>query len=200
MIDTLRGLLAHLRIEDGKWDLLMVGDGSGSKWNNPGGWAVTLIVQGRHSGQPHYLTPFVGGVNRGPINWLEAMPYWLGIRHHYYDMEGRKLCQTGGGVEVHIVTDSEWTVRTMSGEFKADTHADMVSLFTFFEAKGYRIHWHHMKRDTLKLNSMMDTLSVNAREYMSAIELPKVSDEFPEFNVNQSSTETQTTGSCSSTP
>jgi len=177
-INTLQDLLQTLHVPINGWDLILVGDGSGSQWDTPGGWACGMITRSRETGDIHYLTPLVGAVSQGPINWLEALPYWHGIRHHFYAMNGRALCEAGG-VDVHIVSDSEWTVKAMSGKYQANTHADMVLLFNFFRAQGYRLRWHHMRREIVKLNSIADKLSVNAREYINALEYPVISEEFP---------------------
>lgn len=177
-IDTLQKLIQSIHVPVDNWDLILIGDGSGSKWNNPGGWACAMIVRARRTGDVHYLTPFVGAVSRGPINWLEAMPYWHALRHHFYDMGGKELC-AAGGVEVHIVSDSEWVVKSMSGRWNTKTHGDMLALFNYFRHQGYRIWWHHYHRDVVKMNSIVDRLAVNAREYINAIEYPVVSDEFP---------------------
>lgn len=177
-IDTLVKLIDAIHVPIAAWDLILVGDGSGSKWNNPGGWACTMIMRSRKNNDVHYMTPFVGAVSRGPINWLEAMPYWHCIRHHYFDMGGKELCE-GGGVDVHVVSDSEWVVKTMSGRYKANVHGDMLALFNYFRSKGYRISWHHFHRDVVTLNGIVDQLAVNAREYINEIEYPLVSVEFP---------------------
>lgn len=180
MINNLRDMLQALRIPADGWDLLLVGDGSGSKWNNPGAWACTMLVRARKSGEVIYLTPFIGAVTRGSINWLEAMPYWHCLRHHFYEMEGKRQLQNYA-LHVHIVTDSLFTVNVMSGIANAETHDDMVTLFRFYEAKGYKLHWHHAKRETISLNSLMDELAATGREYMSSMipEIPRISDEFP---------------------
>lgn len=177
-IETLQELIRAIRVPTENWDMILVGDGSGSKWNNPGGWACAMIIRNRLSGEVHYLTPFTGAVSRGPINWLEAVPYWHCLRHHYYEMGGKELCARGG-VEVHIVSDSEWVVKAMSGQYRAKTHGDMVVLFNYFQNKGYQIWWHHFHREVVKLNSIVDRLAVNAREYINEIEPPVISREFP---------------------
>lgn len=177
-IETLEQLLKRFNMPTRGWDLVLVGDGSGSRWNNPGGWACTMIMRDRKSGKIHYLTPFVGGVSRGPINWLEAMPYWHCIRHHYHDMGGKQMCETGG-VVVHAVTDSMWVARSMSGRNKLKIHNDMLMLFNWYKKAGYQIWWHHFPREVVRLNSVADRLSANARAYIGAIEPPIVSDEFP---------------------
>lgn len=178
VIGTLSALLKNLRVPATGWDVMLVGDGSGSKWNNPGGWACAMIIRKRDTGRIHYLKPFSGAVSRGPINWLEALPYWHCIRHHYYAMNGKKLAEEGG-VDVHVVSDSQWVVNTMSGRYVAKAHGDMVTLFHYFQTKGYRIWWHHRTRETVKLNSITDRLAVNAREYINLMECPTISIEFP---------------------
>lgn len=180
MIDNLQDLLKELKVPADNWDLLLVGDGSGSKWNNPGGWACTMIVRSRKTGEAVYLTPLLGSVSRGSINWLEAMPYWHCLRHHFYEMDGKRQLKLRQ-INVDVVSDSSFVVDVMSGKGNAEVHEDMVTLFNFFEAKGYRIKWHHARRESSVLNSLMDELAANAREYMSSLvsEIPRISDEFP---------------------
>ena len=59
-ITTLNELIESIHVPMDQWDIILVGDGSGSKWNNPGGWACAMILRTRHTGEVHYLTPFVG--------------------------------------------------------------------------------------------------------------------------------------------
>jgi hypothetical protein len=177
-INNLDDMFRELRMPSNGWDLILIGDGSGSKWDNPGGWACSMIMKSRETKEVHYFTPLVGAVSRGSINWLEAVPYWHCLRHHYYHMDGKELC-ADGGVDVFIVSDSEWVVKTMSGRQSARTHDDMVMLFQYYRQHGYRMQWRHVKRDVIKMNKIVDMLAVNAREYISDMEYPSVSKEFP---------------------
>ncbi len=178
MIKNLQHLIARLGIPVNDWDVILVGDGSGSAWHSPCGWACTLMFRERRTGHVHYLTPFTGATSRGSIQWCEAMPYWCCLRYHYHEMNGKQHCQQGG-VRVDIVSDSEWVCNTMSGQHKAKTHEDMVMLFQWYKEHGYDIHWHHMPRTEVYLNVLMDEMSAEAREYISAMEYPPVSDLFP---------------------
>lgn len=85
-------LLNFLGIAPNLWNLLLMGDGSGSASSMPGGWACfgveqTFDPQGCSSIKYH--EPVFVAVSHGPINWLEILPYWHFIRQHYYYMEGK---------------------------------------------------------------------------------------------------------------
>lgn len=168
MISNLKELKARLTLPD-DWDLLLVGDGSGMSWTSPGGWCGAMLERSRESGAVKYYPLFVGGVNRGSINWMEAMPYWVMVRHHYHKGGGRQLTD----IETHIISDSKWVVEAMQGRYLLKNHQDMRALFKFYRNKGYRFHWHHLKREELSLNSLADKLAAVGREYMSFSEAPR---------------------------
>lgn len=74
---------------------------------------------------------------------------------------------------VHIVTDSQWASLAMSGRARVKYHRDMLAIFAMFQDWGYQIHWHHVSRETILLQSLADRLSAQAREYMMAVEAPQ---------------------------
>ena len=171
----LESLLNFLGIAHNLWNLLLLGDGSGSLPTKPGGWACFGVEQTfDENGQStiKYHEPVFGAVSCGPINWLETLPYWHFVRQHYYYMGGKEQCLTGK-VIVHIVTDSQWAARAMSGHARAKYHRDMATMFAAFQDWGYQLHWHHVSRETILLQSLADRLSAQAREYLSAVEAPQ---------------------------
>ena len=170
----INALLKFLNVSPDKWNLLLMGDGSGSMASNPGGWACFAVEQGEYQQELTYHRPVYGAVSAGPINWLETLPYWHFLRHHYYYLGGKSLCAKNR-VTTHIVTDSQWAAQTMSGRSKAKYHKDMQMMFAMYSEWGYNLVWHHVSRETVMLQSLADRLSAQAREYMQAVELP------PEF-------------------
>lgn len=149
------------------WDVLIVGDGSGSKNNSPSGWASVLIdreTQGRRI--------FGGHVNAGSIAFAEAMPYVQAL--NWYDrMYGETRLRERPFCDVHIVTDSAVTagVANRANE-SADFHtvvantrsmsylsAYCVAMISF----RYRLHWHWQRRESSDLNVICDLLSRHHR-------------------------------------
>lgn len=177
----LQPLLSFLGIEEENWNLLLFGDGSGSRQDWPGGWACFAIEQILNplDKRLKYHKPVYGAVSAGPINWMECLPYWHFIRHYHYYLGGKDLCQNGK-VIVHVATDSEWTAQAMSGQVRVKVHRDMVTLYETLRAWGYHIRWHHVGRETLLLQSLADRLSAQAREYLSAVEPPPEFDDLKE--------------------
>src|SRR5215471_12302353 len=83
-------LVRELVARGESWDFLVVGDGSGSNWKRPIGWAARLVE--RASGQRQ---TFHGHANRGTVNVAEMMALlwpllWIAAR------EAERF-QAGGG-------------------------------------------------------------------------------------------------------
>lgn len=103
------------RIGNPPWDLLVIGDGSGSGWNEACGWACTLI-----SNHQQLRRFFYGAMDCGSINLAEAMPYLQSLT--WYDVHhGKERLKALGYLRVHILTDSQvtanWGNQAMSGEY-----------------------------------------------------------------------------------
>ena len=135
-----------------------------------------MLERDRDTEKVRIHAPFVGGVNRGSINWVEAMPYWHMLRHHYHQLGGAALER----VAAYVVTDSEWAAKAMSGEFRLKSHNDMFVLFKWFKSNGYEIVWNHLKRETVVLNTLADQLAALGREYMSFKDAPTLKGTFLE--------------------
>ena len=171
-INNLKSLLDRLRVPE-YWDLIMVGDGSGSGWESPGGWCGIMLERDRETGLVKYHKPAIGGVNRGSINWLEAMPYWHMLREYNHNTE------TAPPIDVFIFSDSKWVVEAMSGKFRLKSHRDMRAVFRMYQQDGYRLNWTHVPREVLALNSLADRIATTGREYMTMPDTPSVKGVFP---------------------
>lgn len=158
-------ILQHFKITT--WDVLIVGDGSGSKNNSPSGWAAVLIdreTRGRRV--------FGGHANAGSIAFAEAMPYIQAI--NWYDRAfGETRLRNRPFCDIHVVTDSSTTANIGA---RANETSDFSSLVggtravSFLSAYcrallnfRYRLHWHWQRRESSELNVICDLLSKQHR-------------------------------------
>jgi len=172
MLSDISALLAGIQVKE--WDLLLMGDGSGSGHACPGGWACFPVANDK--GNHVFLDPVFGAVSHGSINLMEVMPYWHFLHQHYYYMGGAETCLEKK-IQVHVITDSQWAATAMSGRGKITVNRDMMALFAIFRDWGYQIHWHHVSRETIELQSMADRLAAQVRDYVKAVEHPPEFDE-----------------------
>lgn len=156
--ETLERLLKRLGIS--KWDFVIVGDGSGSGWTREAGWASVSIE--RETGERQIWS---GCVNRGTVNFAEAMAYmqpltWLAAR----EAERRKSARTRAW-QVHIITDSEYcqTAGTNGCRSSASNSA-LWAAFSAFNMAGLILQWHWVPRDSCELNRLCDAVSKVARQ------------------------------------
>lgn len=168
--------LTHFLGIENNWDLILLGDGSGSQPDLPGGWACfgVELQQAACERTVVFHEPVWGAVSAGPINLMESMAYWAFLHHFHYYGGGRELCKKTR-LKTHIVTDSEWAAANMSGKGRTKYHRELVTVFSMYHDWGYQLHWHHVNRETILLQSLADRLSAQAREYVLAVEPP------PEF-------------------
>jgi len=135
-VTKLQELLQRFNIR--KWDVLLIGDGSGTTWDKPVGWSVILLdlVTGRRQ----LLT---GARNRGSINRVELQPYLEALAYHYYGLYKGNLPPRI--IDVHVISDSEVTVKCGRGEYQRKTNNDLWCMLDFWKTKGYNLTWHYVK-------------------------------------------------------
>lgn len=157
--ESLQDLLTRLHIKE--WDFLVVGDGSGSNWGYPAGWAAVSIENTTLARQEWW-----GTVNRGTVNFAEIMAYmqflnWLGAREDDRRANGKRRRV----LNVHIITDSQYCERTGSSAVKGNVRKNSVlwAAFDVFARQGILLHWHWLKREDIALNQYADKLSKLAR-------------------------------------
>jgi ribonuclease HI len=169
-LKTLHEICSTLRIDRNYCDILMIGDGSGSMAEQPGGWAVNIIEMERESHLPVRGTLLAGGQTQASINFLEAATYWYGLHHLHYVLGWDKRVKPDNPAYVVIVTDSEWTAQAMGGACRLKAHKDLKTMFDLYRSWGYLLYWHHTVRDKILLNNLADVMSASAREYMAMLE------------------------------
>jgi|TARA_R110000824_G_scaffold6133_3_gene28189 ribonuclease HI len=157
--ESLEALLERLNIE--KWDLLLVGDGSGSNWNFECGWGCVSIHRDTLARKAWY-----GAMNSGTVNFAEIMAYIQPLT--WYTSREQQLRKKGLGSKfrnVHIVTDSRYVQSTgdRPGKGPSLKNSALWQMFKSFPAHGILLHWHWIRRDTVELNQFSDRLSKDAR-------------------------------------
>jgi ribonuclease HI len=150
MIVSLNDLLAS--VDCPRWDLLLAGDGSGTQWDKPAGWAVVSID--RQSGE---RKAFVGGVNSGTVNRAEASCYLHALAYDFNHRQNHKLLTAR---HVIIFSDSQVTVNTGNGTYSPSTNnPDLWHAYDFFRQQGYRITFYLIPRNSNPLHVAVDTAS-----------------------------------------
>jgi len=151
-----------------QWDVLLVGDGSGSGWAHACGWAATLICR-RHQARRF----FYGGMDCGSVNFAESMPYIQAIT--WYDAHhGKALLKQLGMLRVHILTDSQviagWGTKAMQGHSELPRkHIGLFSAMREYRRLGYHCNFHWAPRMTTELNWAADLMAgLTRREVINA--------------------------------
>ena len=155
------------RIGNPRWDVLIVGDGSGSGWAQACGWAATLIDNRRQARRFFY-----GGMDCGSVNFAEAMPYVQSLTwydHHY----GKESLEQVGFLNVHILTDSQviaqWGTRAQQSE--GDLPRKMLAIWATmreYRRLGYHCTYHWAPRLTTTLNWAADIMAGICRREVTA--------------------------------
>lgn len=152
--EPLEQLLRRFNI--GRWDYLIVGDGSGSGWGGQVGWA-SVVVEANTLAR----TVFAGGMNRGTVNIGEIMAYLQPLEFlSSQEIKRREETKRHRAVYVHILTDSQYCRNTGNvGGRMARANAGLWAVFDAFKRHGFVIRWHWVKRETCGLNSYCDKVS-----------------------------------------
>jgi hypothetical protein len=163
-------VLGELSVHE--WEVLLIGDGSGSGWDRACGWASILIER-----QSARRKTFFGAMNLGTVNIGEVKPYVHALAW-YSEGPGRERLhglRSNGRLPrlpVHIITDSEIIANQGSGVARRKANRPWWAALDELAAMGYDLNWHWMARDRLGLNMLMDYLSRAARKAVESVRLP----------------------------
>lgn len=157
------------RMEIKTWDLLLVGDGSGSSWGKECGWGCVSIEHETMSRRVWH-----GAMNDGTINFAEIMAYlqpltWYVSRELHRRKKGQKVKLQ----QVHILTDSSYAAHSPDRDLASSANSLIWQVFKQFAAQGIIVHWHWIRRETVDLNLFADQLSKNARLNLKGKDLIK---------------------------
>lgn len=93
--------------------IYVITDGSCYK-DQIGGWAALVITE---TGRKELI---YGGSNKTTVNRCELLPVIKGLSFLYYKiLKGRK------GLPVTLISDSEYTIRTLSGEYDPSKNTEL---------------------------------------------------------------------------
>jgi len=175
--ETLDALLARLGIK--QFDLLLIGDGSGSNWNFECGWGCVSIEHDTLARKAWY-----GSMNAGTVNFAEIMAYLqpLGWYVNREMIRRKKSSYKVRTRHVHIITDSQYVKTRGTNKDKdllSGKNGALWQVFRQFGAQGMLLHWHWIPRETVELNQFADQLSKAARLNIKGKDLPtKVEESF----------------------
>lgn len=165
--DTLARFLATHHIA--AWDVLLFGDGSGSVWEQPCGWASVSIerVAPQTSGAAGPVRRvWYGALNNGTVNMAEALAYLAPLNWLVAQDEDRRK-NTGmrrTAHRIHIFTDSQYCRDSGNRAGRSlGKNSVLWAAFDVFKRHGYLIEWHWIRRDQVALNQYVDLLSKLAR-------------------------------------
>lgn len=122
------------------WDYLIVGDGSGTSWQNACGFSS--VVFSRTSGSVRH---FSGGMSAGTNIFAEIAAYITPLL---------ALAKSPGltGRDVHIVTDCQYLVEASDPVVPRRSYTELWAFFDAFVRQGVRISWHWVPRNVLAAN------------------------------------------------
>lgn len=173
---TLQALLDATGIVS--WDLLLVGDGSGSGWDGACGWATALVDNNQKLGRFYH-----GGMNLGSVNLAEQMPYMQAMLHWLNACEGRELIKRRGVLQVHIVTDSETVAKhgSQASDFDQPLPRTQYPLWAAWREmirEGFQFQFHWAPRASSTFNIACDCIASMARRSVLTQSTQFMDDEF----------------------
>jgi ribonuclease HI len=143
------------------FDLLLVGDGSGTVYAEPAGWSC--LAYDRIGGS---VVLHAGAVTGGTNNFAELAPYVHALWFHHQEHP------LGGPFRAHVVSDSELTVRCGNRQYARRANGALWAAVEWFERNGYRLRWHHLGRATSPWNRLADEVAGRARRLITELRNP----------------------------
>lgn len=160
MFETLEELLLRLQIQPSDWDLLIIGDGSGSNWNYQSGWASVSVEK-----ETLERRIWFGAMNCGTVNFAEMMAYLQPLNWYVAaEISRRRKRRKVRFRNVHIITDSKYCKDLgVKQALTPKKNGALWRIFDDFQRHGLLLHWHWIPRATVDLNVYVDKLSKEAR-------------------------------------
>lgn len=158
-LESLEKLLDRFKITE--WDLLLIGDGSGSNWGYPVGWGCVSIE--KRTMKRHVWT---GGMSLGTVNFAEMMAYLQPLTFYvsYLDERRKKYKEKRQAQQIHIITDSEYCKNQgRSSDLSPNRNGSLWRIFDDFQRQGLFLNWHWAPREDVGLNIFADALSKASR-------------------------------------
>lgn len=152
-------LLKDLQIDPATCDVLLIGDGSGSRWGRGAGWACVLLEV-----QTGVHKFFSGALNNGTVSVAEILPYLHSLL--WYEAESTQRLRR----RVHIVTDSQYAQAIGARKSRAGVkkHRLLWQYFDWLSRARFEFTWHWRARDSSVLNQFADWAGREARLALEA--------------------------------
>jgi hypothetical protein len=180
--------------DDDNWDIILVGDGSGSRWGYGGGWASILFDKKTNARKTHW-----GSLSDTTINICELNPYIFALMWYHRGPAAELRAQKRRDqpnrlptINVHIVTDCEIIAKQGQRKANREANAALWAAFDVFERQGFRFTFHHIPRDLFTANRVCDILSKDMRHLIEAIEQRLDSHPYPDAYDDQSGLQSST--------
>lgn len=127
-----------------KYDVVLVGDGSGTSAGEACAWNCLL-----YETKTNRETWLNGGLSSGTNNVAELLPYITSLWHYDYLNPGKEI-------RVCIITDSEFTAKCGDGIYEKKINLAYWKALSYFKDIGYKISWKHIYRNTNCISSFCD--------------------------------------------
>lgn len=158
---------------DDAWDVVLVGDGSGSHYGYPGGWGVKIYD--RLSDTSAVLW---GGLSDTTVNVCELSPYVYGLLWHVHnhgkDHWSRRVQQCGPGVapeplKTYVLTDCAIIAAQGSQQAERLTNEPLWRSLESCKFSIYDVTWVYQERDQTNDNRLCDILSKASRKAIAPV-------------------------------
>lgn len=165
-------MMRRLNVQDDEWDVAIIGDGSGQRWDIGAGWASILVDK-----RSRRRKLFYGGMNCGTVYISEIMPYLHAMQWYSWylteHVENRKPT-----IRVHCVTDNK-AVATQGAMLRSGVvpasikkQRELWMALGAFAQRGLLLDFTFVPRSEIALNVYADDVSRKARLIMSDVQLP----------------------------
>jgi ribonuclease HI len=174
-------LLTLANLQDKDWDVIIVGDGSGSMWGRPGGWGALVFDKHTNSCKTLY-----GGISDTTVNICELIPYihalqWYTRAPYTEGAVSNRRIRTDTGIMVmpiiHIFTDCDVIAKQGNYQMARDANAAYWAALDYFKYM-YDIYFHWIPRDVIPANKFADYLSKSARHVIQDLALAEYHNKF----------------------
>lgn len=160
-LPTIPALTKALNLQH--WDALIIGDGSGSHWDIGAGWAAVLLDRYSRAGKLFY-----GAANVGTVTLGEFFPYlyamtWYGGNKGPGQLRLKQAQHENRNLSIHIITDSEIISKAGNNPESRRSYRELWAALDTWRLQGFDITFHHVGRDIIPLNILVDAVSRQAR-------------------------------------
>lgn len=156
-------LASQLNVAD--FQLMLVGDGSGTYFNLPCGWACASYFRPTGSIKRHF-----GGATGGTNNYAELAPFLHVLWVFHAAREKKYGNKNKPPVKILAVSDSEITVKCGNREYMRWANRALWFQLDWYVANGYHVVWKHVPRNSNPINVWADAQAGVIRQQMEDLD------------------------------